>query len=155
MTSYDHAVVDWSNAFTIDELDELDHEITAHFYALVAATLDPVRKMWTNLDLLYIGLAYHQHVAIRVSQDHTAYSCVNGHMRAHPKKRLIVMAGTIVRASLERISQQFVHDVECCLIYCNQPKCNVACKGSYARRALVVENTGDYVPLHESCDCGA
>lgn len=150
---HDWAVVEWSKAVTIDDLEEIDDERDADLYALIAADEDEVEGKWTRLRLLYIGSAFLQFVATRIRQPHNAYACVNRYMHLHPGKVLLVMTGTITEASLERISETFVREVECCLINCNQPHCNDVCMESYSGRELVVRNSGDYAPLRSRCHC--
>lgn len=81
--------------------------------------------------------------------------CANKWLTDNPSFKLLVMAGTITRATSQRITQELMDDVECCLVFTNQPKCNgPPCKESYSGREIMISNTGAYQPLKESSKCG-
>jgi len=63
------------------------------------------------------------------------------------------MVGVVEKTNVQRVTQELFDDTECCLIFCNQPMCNVKCKEAYTGRALEVINTGDFTPLKEKSSC--
>jgi hypothetical protein len=65
------------------------------------------------------------------------------------------MAGIVTHASVQRLSQDFVDDVECCLIYSNQPLCDQKCKEEYTGRSIKITNVdGTYIPVKRLSQCG-
>ncbi len=152
MGTYDDwADVEWSAPVEIQDLDQLDPDFESDLYAIIGAV--DGGHQWTNIRLLYIGSAYRQHVIDRIRQDHEAYESIEKYLAANPRRVLLVKSGSIVDSSLERTSEKFVRDIECCLIYCNQPSCNRKCKESSGARAVHVRSFGDHKPIKRDCDC--
>lgn len=151
----DTVQINWAKgAIRFDEISTskepyLDKE---GFYAILGATFYSESKSWKDFKLLYIGQAFNQTLRQRIPQDHPGYECVSEYRKKN-RRDIIVMVGIIGQAEAQRITQQLFDDVECCLIYCNQPFCNVKCKDSYTGRDLQVINTGDFSPLKEKCAC--
>jgi hypothetical protein len=124
------------------------------FYAVVAGKYDQQARNYTGIKLLYIGQAFDQTLRERIPQPHDAYTCVNQYLKNHPGTTPLAMLGAITSASVERVTQQFVDDTECCLIFSNQPSCNTSCRDSYSGRSIRITNTGDFWPLKETSSCG-
>ena len=122
------------------------------FYAILGANYDKTKNQWIDFDLLYMGQVFDQTLRQRISQPHDAYTCVNANTKK-TQKTAIIMVGVIKETSVERITQEFVNDVECCLIYSNQPLCNDKCKEEYTGRSLEITNTEGYYPLKETSSC--
>lgn len=80
-------------------------------------------------ELLYIGMAYRQTVQARtLRKDHIRdkyQAILDG---------ITVWLGEIIYKSFSRISEDRIQDIECLLIYVNQPKDNRQCKISYTGR---------------------
>jgi hypothetical protein len=151
----DTVTIEWGRTATRFEQiarSQLAHLDQNGFYAIIGANYDETKKEWTNLDLLYIGQAFDQTLRQRIPQPHDAYSCVNENIKK-TGKTVIVMVGVIRETSAERVTQDFVDDVECCLIYSNQPLCNDKCKDEYRGRPLRITNTEGYSPLKPSSSC--
>ena len=123
------------------------------FYAILGAKYNSNTKKWENPMLLYIGQAFDQTLRERIPQEHPAYKCVFEYRKRHSDIDILVMIGFIEKSSVERSTQQLFDDIECCLIFCNQPLCNALCKESYLGRDLQVFNMGYYKPLKETCTC--
>jgi hypothetical protein len=150
-TEIDEAVLEWEQGvFQFSHLHRHESELLdgPGFYALLAASRNKGQRRWTNLKLLYLGQAYRQTLRERIPQDHPAYEDIASYLEKYPDKRLIVMVGTIVEATLERHTPQFYDDVENCLILANEPRFNRRGTRSYSGRELRVTNTGDHHPLH-------
>ena len=123
------------------------------FYALLGGTRAQNSTGWINLKLLYVGQAFDQTLRERIPQEHPAYECVFKYQKEHSGIAIVVMIGTIEKSPVAKLTQQLFNDIECCLIFCNQPLCNTTCKESYSGRDLQVINTEDYKPLKEKCAC--
>lgn len=123
------------------------------FYAILGGTYDSRSKGWKNLKLLYIGQAFDQTLRERIPQEHPAYQCVFEYRKRHSGVDILVKIGFIEKSTVERSTQQLFDDIECCLIFCNQPLCNTTCKESYSGRDLQVINSGYYRRLKEKCTC--
>jgi hypothetical protein len=125
------------------------------FYVVLAGNYDETKNVWTDLESMYIGQAFDQTLRARIPQHHAAYDCVDKYLRRSAKVAG-VMVGIIAQASVERITQDFVNDVECCLIYSNQPDCNDNCKDAYTGRPIKITNTGgSYLPVKPVCQCAS
>jgi hypothetical protein len=148
----DEAVINWDQGvFKFEDLDAqgTDALESAGFYALLAARLDRRTRKWVNLKLLYIGKAFNQAIRKRLPQDHSAFECIEEFFEDEDNQDmdLVVMVGTLVSATLERVTKQLFDDIEACLIFRNQPLCNVQSTESYSGRPLRVINEGDFAPL--------
>jgi len=149
--------ISWpKGAVLFDEIKNFKHDDwnldKNGFYALLSGSWDNPEKSWKNLKLLYIGQAFDQTLRERIIQDHPAYKCVRDYQKEHSVD-IIVKIGFIKESTAERLTQQLYDDVECCLIFCNQPLCNTTCKDSYAGRDLQVLNEGDPAGIKDSCVC--
>jgi hypothetical protein len=134
----------------IPEFNHKDYDLDKNgFYAILAGK----RKTtgWVELELLYIGQAFDQTLRERIPQEHDAYKCVFDYQQDSDKD-ILVKIGYIKESTVQKTTQLF-DDVECCLIYCNQPLCNTLCKEKYTGRDLHIINTGSYRPLKEECYC--
>lgn len=144
------AGVEWADPVRFTkraDLEELD-DGSAEFYAVFSAK-KAGRNQWDKpYRLLYVGKAYKQSVVSRLTQNHQAYGALLGHLEAQKADRqTLVMLGELLVWSPERVTGEFIGDVEQALIFCNQPKLNVQHKKTYTGRPLVVVNGGDYAPL--------
>ena len=148
----DWAIVEWSDeAVPIHRLNDLDEEEHDDFYAILAGV--PDRRGWSNLRTMYIGSAYRQLVSKRIRQDHSAYAALTRQQDLKAGEQFVVMTGWVADASLERVTEPFVLDVEGVLIYRNRPRWNTRNRDSYSGRHLVVVNRGDFDPLKERSSC--
>ncbi len=77
-------------------------------------------------NILYIGIAYHQDVYREIKQELRMFD-ISG-------IGLFIWLGYIIETSYRRITENIVRDVECLLIYTNQPSCNKQCKMNYTGR---------------------
>jgi hypothetical protein len=133
----------------------LPHLNERGFYVLLAGNYDETKNIWTDLEPMYIGQAFDQTLRARITQRHPTYDCVEKYLRRSGKVAG-VMVGIIAEASVERITQDFVNDVECCLIYTNQPDCNDNCKNEYKGRPIKITNKGgSYLPVKPVCKCAS
>lgn len=123
------------------------------FYAVLGAVYNPKTDKWGNIKLLYIGQAFDQTLRERIPQEHPAYACVFDYQRRHSGVCIVVMLGTVEKSTVAKLTQQLLNDIECCLIFCNQPLCNTSCEESYSGRDLKVINTGHSYPLKKECSC--
>ena len=78
--------------------------------------------------LLYIGIAHRQHVVTEINQT------INRLSLTEQKNQLTIWYGNITYSSYQRISESLVYDVECLMIFKNQPQLNSQCKKSYTGR---------------------
>jgi hypothetical protein len=154
MFTMDTIQIKWVNNIPFDNIGENENKYLGMngFYALLGARYDENDKTW-KVTLLYIGQAFDQTFRERIPQDHPAYKCVFDYIKKNPEKEIRVMVGVIEKTDIEKTTQALFDDVECCLIYCNQPICNEQCKESYIGRDLQVVNTGSFIPLKENCTC--
>ncbi len=78
--------------------------------------------------LLYIGIAHRQHVVAEINQT------INRLSLAEQRHELTIWYGNITYSSYQRISESLVYDVECLMIFRNQPLLNKQCKKTYTGR---------------------
>ncbi len=123
------------------------------FYAILGARFHAESRSWKELKLLYIGQAFDQTLRQRIPQEHPGYDCVLEYPKKNPGTEIVVMLGVIEKSNFDRLTQQLFDDVECCMIYSNQPLCNVKCKETYTGRGAMIISTGDFTPLKENCAC--
>jgi len=123
------------------------------FYAILGARFDKETSKWKELKLLYIGQAFDQTLRQRIPQKHPGYECILEYRQNRAGSDIVVMIGVIGKTNAERITQELFDDIECCLICCNKPLCNMQCKESYGGRAIQIVNTGDFIPLRKECTC--
>ena len=153
----DTATINWAKGvITWDHLGSSSESYLkeAGFYAILAGTLNPTTKQYEQIKLLYIGQAYEQTLGECIPQPHAGYECINAYAQKNPSAKILVMVGVLTQTNRENITQQFFNDIECCLIFRNQPLCNTLCEDSYSGRNLSITNTGDFNPLAQSCVCG-
>lgn len=146
----DWAIVEWmKGAVRFEDIDEIDKD--GHFYALMGAYQDT----WEDPHLLYVGLAFDQHVVTRAKQPHPAYAKIPGYLESHPRREIIATIGRFVKdaQSVRRLTEQFAKDVESVLIHVNQPLFNSKHIDSCAERPLVVVSTGDFSPFEAVSAC--
>lgn len=147
-------VVHWhENQVPFGKLDRLTDE--GDFYAVIAGARSRSGKTWDPIRVLYVGIAYNQPVVRRIRQDHQSYERVVQYVTRHREHDLFVMVGDLMPGvhSVERVTRQFVEDVEGLLIYRNKPPLNTRGVNEYTGRDLVVMNAGDYAPLKETSAC--
>lgn len=120
------------------------------FYAILGGIYNQSKKMYLNITLLYIGQAYEQSLKKRIPQPHPS---INKWLKNHSEYTPLVMIGH--RKVVGKISQALYDDIECCLIYDNQPLCNDKCKERYSStgREITITNDGDYTPLKRVSVC--
>jgi hypothetical protein len=153
MAMYDWTKVYWDDdIYQLKQLDDLEDD--GHFYAMISAVRES-RNAWVDAKLVYIGQAYQQHVRTRIKQNHSSYSKLIQYQAVHKERDLLVMIGWLPEDeySAQRITQQFVDDIEALLIFTNQPRFNSKHKASYAGRHLLVANEGEFSPLKERSAC--
>jgi hypothetical protein len=153
MIIYDWAKVHWNDSvYQLKQLDGLDED--GEFYALISAVRQ-ARNAWVDEKLIYIGQAYRQHVRTRIKQDHASYSKLIQYQAIHKERELLIMIGWLPKDeySVQRVTPQFVDDVEALLIFKNKPRFNNKHKASYAGRHLLVANEGEFSPLKEWSAC--
>ena len=143
-------VIEFSDIESSGEM-QLDY---VGFYAILGARRDAAGSSYTNVELLYIGQAYEQILRKRIVQPHSAYACVTQWLKEHPGFVPVIMIG--LREVTSQRSQSLYDDIECCLIFDNQPRCNDKCKEGYSKtgRHIRITNEGDYAPLRQVTTCG-
>ena len=123
------------------------------FYMLLTGKPTNERK-FTIGKLLYIGQAYNQKIRDRIPQSHPAYDCI---VENHSGEYLYLAVSEILQLDgMEKITQELFDDIECCLIYKNEPLCNTDCVNEYnskLRREIQIINCGGYNPIKENCRC--
>jgi hypothetical protein len=152
----DTAKIDWSE--TIVKLVDIDQSKNPYldkkgFYAILTGKFNSLEEKFQNIKLRYIGQAYRQTLRIRVPQDHIAYKKIEKYLKNNPDYEPLVMLGIISEHSKEKLTYQFIDDIEACLIFSNKPDCNTKNIDSYDGRDIKVINTGDYCPLDEISKC--
>jgi len=142
------AGIDWGDDVApFHKTDELDGD-GCEFYTVFSAVASGKNEWVRPYRLLYVGLAYHQSVQKRIRQDHQAYDQVCAYLSEHRRDRdVLVMLGHLRVYSPERVTREFVGDVESLLIFENQPRFNKRNKNTYEGRPLVVASLGEYEPL--------
>lgn len=126
------------------------------FYAILSGVLEKDEKgnnQYGKIKLLYIGQAFDQILRKRIPQKHDAYACVNNYKKKHPNVEILVMLGTIEKSTVGKLTQQLFNDIECCLIFSNNPLCNETCQDCYSGRDLKIVNTGHPYPLEKESTC--
>ena len=90
---------------------------------LVAARPDRRTRKWVDIKLLYIGKAFNQTIRKRLPQDHSAFDCIEEFFEDEDNQDmdLVVMIGTLVSSTLQRVTKQLFDDIEACLIFRNLP----------------------------------
>jgi len=94
--------------------------------------------------LLYIGISYKQNVKTEIDQtlrrlgiNTTGLSIWLGYLNSDA-------------TTYSRITEQIIKDVECLMIYTNQPICNTQCKENYTGRCNIKVRTSG-CPLIRKC----
>lgn len=88
-----------------------------------------------SISLLYIGIAYRQDIDNEIKQTIRAFSL--------DARKLSIWLGFIEDKDFRRITEKIVKDIECLLIFSNQPLNNISCKKKYnGRDNLAVLNSG-------------
>ncbi|MDD4440359.1 MAG: hypothetical protein PHX41_00550 [Kiritimatiellae bacterium] len=150
----ENAMIHWAKGVieysSVEKSGEMNLDYIG-FYAILGGVHDTARNVYTHITLLYIGQAYEQSLRARIPQPHTAYGLINTWLSGHPGYTPVVMIG--LRDAVGNKSQSLYDDIECCLIYNNQPLCNDKCKESYNGRAITITNDGDYAPLKQVSVC--
>ena len=152
----DKAMVNWSKDVirSLEIATSHNEYLDNHgYYAIISGKWDSTGKTYRNIKLHYIGKAYEQTIRTRVQKEHVAYKCINKYTASNPESVILVMTGVVTQKSIDRLTHQFVDDIEACLIMANQPTCNSQSTESYSGRSIHITNTGDYSPLKEKCDC--
>lgn len=122
------------------------------FYAFIAGKHK--EKKLENPKLLYIGQAYEQTLRVRIPQDHKkAEKCINKYLKDNPDTTVWVQTGIITESDVKTRTQPLYDDIECCLIFTNQPKCNTHCMDNYDGREIKITNTGLYGILKKTSSC--
>lgn len=126
----DSVTIEWLPA----RYDELDDYEDGYLYVISQRS-----------KLLYIGKAYKQSVQARMQHvDHIRKKY------GHVLEKVTCWLGGVVYQSYIKVSPQRITDVECLLIYMNQPADNVPCKKNYTGRAdLLVRSRGCELLLPE------
>lgn len=81
-----------------------------------------------NSILLYVGIAHRQHIVAEINQTISRLGL------KEKKPELTIWYGNITYSTYQRISESLVYDVECLIIFRNQPQLNVQCKKNYTGR---------------------
>jgi len=148
-----HVTIHWSkNVAKLSSISEsnIEHLDEKGFYAIYLAEKlkngdlgDPI--------LLYIGQAYNQTIRERLLQQHSSEKCFNEWKKNNPGFDIWVQAGVIKDAGQERITSKLFDDIECCMIYTNQPKCNTQCKERYSGRDIEIIHEKSWKLRNSSC----
>jgi hypothetical protein len=153
-----HVEISWAKALIeLGSYFTSEHQYLRRkgFYAVLSAMpvrIEGIRRLAIR-DLLYIGQAFDQAIRDRINQEHSASACIEEYHRKNPKLELLLKVGVITRTNQQTLTQELFNDVECGLIYSNQPICNIQCKKTYQGRSLFIINKGDYDPLHGNSLC--
>jgi hypothetical protein len=147
----DWAIVNWGvDLVPIHQVDKLGD---GHLYAVLAGIPEGRRKWrFTRSSLLYLGMAFRQHLVDRIRQDHSAWDRVVAYHSAHRDRDLLVRRGWFPQGaySTQRLTQVFVEHVEQLLIAVHQPAQNTRGRQSSGGRPLVVINVGERAPLKQA-----
>lgn len=139
---------EWLKKVATSNLEYIDEN---GFYAIYLGRHNPETNKVENGELLYIGQVYDQTIRQRLQQPHDADSCINNQKRQKPDFELFFKTGIIIETDQERVTSQLIDDIECCMIYSNQPKCNVQCKESYEGREINIEHENPWIIRDSSC----
>lgn len=127
------------------------------YYMFTLGTPSPTDSTkHTRKELSYIGKAFGQTLLQRIPQRNgheTAFQCIIQRGKGYT---LYIGLGVITENTLQNHTDQLHDDIECCLIFNNQPTCNDTCKDAYnseLRREISITNTGSYQPLKENTLC--
>lgn len=151
----ENVTVKWSKILVaIGNVSQSKNEyMDLHGYYTIIAGKHKGRKV-ENPKLLYIGQAFKQTLRERIPQDHKkAEKCILKYLRENPGTTVWVQTGSITSSDTKTRTQQIYDDIECCLIFTNQPKCNTQCKESYEGREIRITNTGAYGVLKKNSSC--
>ncbi len=127
----DKIYLEWENEEYMEILSLED----SYFYAFVDAN---------NNKILYIGIAYFQDVCDEIDNELREFDL-------DPDK-IIFWLGHISDFSGERITEEFIRDVECLLIFTNQPEINDKCKKNYPGRDMHILNK-NFPLLYKNSRC--
>ena len=150
--------VNWkSSVYTKNQIENEDLE-GYHLYSMI--TMKKVKSGGITLeirdtDVLYIGMTHKQDVGTRIVQPHKeAQTKIDNFMNqaSNKNKPIRYIIGKIISFD-EDITEDFIRDVECCLIFRNQPVGNDKCKESYPRGSIIIQNEGYFTPLRNTSQC--
>lgn len=148
----EHIKIEWGcNLYKFGNMSELtdsnDNILDGNgFYHIFAGTYNKCENkiIYTNVEKLYIGMAYDQSLRERIPQYHLAYKEINGYAQKHSDKSVMIRVGCIISSTTERITEELYHDIENALIYTCKPKFNTQCKKGYAGRDIEIRNEGKH-----------
>jgi len=143
-----------SNASRLSNIDisKLDYLDGKGFYAIYACVYNKDRNSITPKKLLYIGQAFEQTIRERLKQPHDADACMKKEKQNEPNSGLWFKTGVITKHDQEKVTQQLLNDVECCMIYVNKPKCNTLCMETYEGGAIEVTHGSARMIINSSCE---
>lgn len=147
--------ITWTyNASRLSNIDnsKLDYLDGKGFYAIYACVYNKDRNSITPKKLLYIGQAFEQTIRERLKQPHDADACMKEEKQNEPNSDLWFKTGVITKHDQEKVTQQLLNDVECCMIYVNKPKCNTLCMETYEGGAIEVTHGGARMIKNSSCE---
>lgn len=140
---------DWLSNANNSTLEYLDDN---GFYAIYLGKHDRETRKVKDSRLLYIGQAYDQTIRQRIQQPHDVDECMSNFKKKNPGYDLFFKSGIVSEIDQQKISSQLVDDVECCMIFRNQPECNTQCRESYMGREIIVEHENPWIIRNSSCE---
>ncbi len=145
----DRATITWDDeVLRLVDLATSEHPLLGErgYFALVSARLDEAADVWRDLELLYIGQAFHESLRERIAALGDDHAVVEAAAAERSGAEVIAMIGVMTDSSLGRITQGFWVDVESCLVARNRPRCNAAVE-AYTGRKISLLNDGAREPL--------
>ncbi|MES0489669.1 MAG: hypothetical protein ABUK01_06745 [Leptospirales bacterium] len=145
------------NKFKINwsDLDENRQNALAEFsgfYALVAENIEDEAS--TEVDLLYIGMAYERTILNLVKQPYRAFDFLEEYEKLNLDMETFFMVGLLQENAPNETPKNIFSNIQCLLVRQNEPLFNVPCKEIKSNHTanLSITNSGDYEPLEEFSD---
>jgi hypothetical protein len=135
----------------VQDLDAIDLDRRG-FYFMVSATEDEEGELDLG-QLLFIGAAYKEDLRERIP-DRKLFKAYRNVMAEARDADLYLAFAYIAQTERGFMPQKIHSDIQCALIYQNQPVCNSFCREAYHSEEgnkLYIINTGDFDPLEEIC----
>lgn len=148
--------ISWANLLTYyTQIDDGDPSLDqSGFYGIIRGIWYPNKKLYGNLELLYIGKAYKQTIRKRAKQPHpSADEKMQIFFEKNKRYHKLLLHGWITEYSQERITEQLFSDIEACLINSHHPYANEKSMYSYQGRCIQIINSGAKVVINENCVC--
>jgi hypothetical protein len=123
------------------------------FFAVLVAGMEVPRPQFKGIHLAYIGHSPRTSLRERIVRLDGVAPCINQLHSGRPGSRLVVKVGALKYVQADAAADKVFFAVERCLIFTNQPSCNMDGKKAYVGDPIRMTNIGDFTPLQSVAEC--